>query len=146
MGLLHAQSQMGLSDRGPLSAQALAEAALRVHCSLSLPHLSPSLCAHMPVEHQKPTHSPWQGDAAGLVVLAVHQSGKLFPVQASQAGSSTVESQQVSLEGHVPPGAATLLVFRILALAGQQLNGMARSARPKTLITLSSRGLQLQSQ
>ena len=59
MGLLHAQSQMGLSDRGPLSARALAEAALQVHCallpsplSLSL-SLCPSLCLpDMPVEHQ----------------------------------------------------------------------------------------------
>ena len=56
MGLLHAQSQMGLFDRGPLSARALAEAALQVQCallpSLCLP-LSPSLClADMPVEHR----------------------------------------------------------------------------------------------
>lgn len=36
MGLLHVQSQMGISDRGPLSARALAEAALQVHYALSL--------------------------------------------------------------------------------------------------------------
>ena len=36
MGLLHAQSRLGLSDRGPLSARALAEAALHVSCTLFL--------------------------------------------------------------------------------------------------------------
>ena len=56
MGLLHAQSRLGLSNRGPLSARALAEAALQVQCAL-LPSLclslSPSLClCHMSVEHQ----------------------------------------------------------------------------------------------
>ena len=35
--------------------------------------------------------------------------------------------------------AATLLVFRILALAGQQLNGTARSAHPQSLVTRISR-------
>ena len=33
MGLLSVQSQLGLADRGPLPARALAEAALQVTCS-----------------------------------------------------------------------------------------------------------------
>ena len=43
MGLLHAQSQMGLSSQGPLSARALAEAALQVNCAIP-PCLSLCLC------------------------------------------------------------------------------------------------------
>ena len=62
-------------------------------------------------------------------------------MQASRAGSSAAESQQVSPGGHMPQAAATLLVFRVLALAGQQPNGTARSAPPQCLVTWTSKGL-----
>ena len=131
MGLLHAQSQMGLSSQGPLSARALAGAALQVNCALfPCLSLSPSHAGGASRTCSQPLSGDlgWTGDVGSASTM------QHLAVQASRAGSSAAESQQVSPGGHVSRAAATLLVFRILALAGQQLNGTARSAHPQSLV------------
>lgn len=116
IGLLHVQSELGLSDRGPLPPRPLVEAALQVNAGLS--SLMPSMQHHNPVGLTMSSSS--------LAAWDPVPQRDMCPAQASRADSSASKPQPGSSAERAPHAAAVLLVFRILALAGHQLNGTAR--------------------
>ena len=129
--LLAVQSQLGLADKGPLPAQTLAAAALQVICS---PPFQRNLQASQ-LFLRAPARITFQHSAVFSSVNHCAEDGQHAPTDAAiaaqasrapQVDSSAAETQHSSFGPGPSHAAAVLLVFRILAVAGQQLNGSAR--------------------